>query len=204
MAPSGAQRGWGPPRNGRRARRAGRAEDTARDSGPGAGSRSAADRRQAPVPPSGGPAVCPSTDRAPPKPPLEDLGAEVRQGTYRRISCLVRNVKSWKAKRKGFSEPPGGHARSAAGPRIRLPRPGSPAQARAHTPRDRRPAHLVLRQQLLGQATARAPHRRAARTVQPTCLGAPATFPLPPSGRVTAPSPRQPPLGPPPPGPPPP
>lgn len=33
VAPSGAQRGWGAPRNGRRARRAGRAEDTARDSG---------------------------------------------------------------------------------------------------------------------------------------------------------------------------
>lgn len=128
VAPSGAQRGWGGPPKRQEGEEGGAGRGHCPGLGPGAGSRSAADRRQAPVPPSGGPAVCPSTDRAPPKPPLEDLGAEVRQGTYRRISCLVRNVKSWKAKRKGFSEPPGGHARSAAGPEIRLPRPGSPAR----------------------------------------------------------------------------
>lgn len=30
----------------------------------------------------------------PPKPPLEDRRSEFRDSTYRRISCLVRNVKS--------------------------------------------------------------------------------------------------------------
>lgn len=45
-----------------------------------------------------------------------------------------------------------------------------------------RPAHLVLGQQLLRQATARTSHRRGARTARPTLPGTPATFSLPSSG----------------------
>lgn len=59
-------------------------------------------------------------------------------------------------------------------PLCRPPRDPAPQRRPARKlPGDRRPAHLVLGQQLLGQATARAPHRRAARTAPPTCLGAP-------------------------------
>lgn len=116
------------------------------------------------------------------------VGSGVRGSTHRRISCLVRNVKSWKANQKGGQ------------PTVRRPRPlGRPPRDTAsgrrparELPENPRPAHLVLGQQLLGQATARTPHCRAARTAPPTLLGTPATFSLPPSGCVTDQSPRQP------------
>jgi hypothetical protein len=74
-----------------------------------------------------------------------------------------------------LSRSPEGHPHPAAGRR--------PAR---ELPESRCPAHLVLGQQLLGQATARAPHGRGARTAPPTLLRTPATFSLPPSGRLTA------------------
>lgn len=136
-----------------------------------------------------------------PKPFREHPRGEVRNSTYRRISCLVRNVKSWKARReRRVSRPPGARGRAhppSRGSGTVLSR----AQAARKLPGDRRLAHLVLGQQLLGQATARTPHRCRSHTAPPTCLGTPATFSLPPSGRVTTRCPRQPLLGPPPPGP---
>lgn len=135
-----------------------------------------------------------------PKPFRQHPGGEVRNSTYRRISCLVRNVKSWKAKREEGQQ-------AAWGQRLRppaRPRHGDrplPSAGRAQTPWGPRLAHLVLGQQLLGQATARTSHRCRSHTAPPTCLGTLATFSLPPSGRVTTRCPRQPLLGPPPPGP---
>lgn len=142
----------------------------------------------------------PSLGTAPPKLSLEDPGVAggVQGSTYKRISCFVRNVKSWKAKRELAL---GDRWEAAAAPQP-APDP-APGNRPAHElPRARRPAHLVLGQQLLGQATARAPHLPASRTAPPTRLETQTTFSLPPLGRVTARSPRQPLLGPPPPGPP--
>lgn len=136
--------------------------------GPGAGGRRAQERQSRlgalnpvpvrlltsgrPRPSLRGASVCPLQDTALPRSRLQGG----RDGTHRRISCLVRNVRSWKAKREGVQRglpeaapalPP------AAGPRSR-------AHARTQALWDPGPAHLVLGQQILGQATARAPHRR--------------------------------------------
>lgn len=99
---------WGPrwacPRQGRA-----RTELRALDSSSG----SAADLRQAPCPTpatSEGASVCPRLRQRPPKPSLEDPGGQVRGSTYRRISCLVKNVKSWKGENKT------GGGQRAAGP----------------------------------------------------------------------------------------
>lgn len=79
--------------------------------GGGAGLRFRLSRRPpaAPAAPSRRP-VSPSVRHSPPKPLLEDPGGEAQNSTYRRISCLVRNVRSWKAGRTEVSGPPRGRA----------------------------------------------------------------------------------------------
>lgn len=70
-------------------------------------------------------------DRAPPNPSLGDPGGKVRDSTYRRISCLVRNVKSWKAEQDW-----GSAGRPEIVPALPpAPGPRSRAQARAQAPR---------------------------------------------------------------------
>lgn len=83
-----------------------------------------------------GPSLCrglslPICKTAPRKPSLEDPGEEVRDGTYRRISCLVRNVKSWKADQDAVSGQPGGRARPPAA----TPLPSSGRRASSPGPR---------------------------------------------------------------------
>lgn len=78
----------------------------------------------------------------PPKLSPENPGGRVRDSTYRRISCLVRNVKSWKAEREG-----GQRAVRRPRPPCRLLRDPAPERRPARRlPRAQRPAHLVLGQ----------------------------------------------------------
>lgn len=70
----------------------------------------------------------------PPKLSLENPGGRVRDSTYRRISCLVRNVKSWKAEREG-----GSAGRPEAAPAL-PPAPGPRSRAQASAPAPQGPA----------------------------------------------------------------
>lgn len=157
--------------------------------------------RWTPVP--AGPSLCPGLSlpickAAPRKPSLEDPGEEFPDGTYRRISCLVRNVKSWKAEQEAVSGPPGGRARP---PRLR-----SRAQASAQAPRgpeSRAPGTRPVAPWTGGCPSPPSPSRAHSSANSSRDAGNFLTS-APPSGRVTAPSPRQPPLGPASPGPPPP
>lgn len=98
----------------------------------------------------------------------------------------------------GVSRPPGGRARPATRSGTPLPSAGPRASsAGPGVPRTWYSASSSLDRRLPEPPIA------APRAVPPTRLGTPATFSLPPSGRVTARSPRQPLLGPPSPGPPP-
>lgn len=117
------------PQRGRGGRAGSRAQPRTRDSNSG----SAADFRQVPAPPPGSLSL-PICKTEPPKLSPEDPGGRVRDSTYRRISCLVRNVKSCKAERDG-----GSAGRPEAAPAL-PPAPGPRSRAQASAPAPRGPA----------------------------------------------------------------
>lgn len=154
--------------------------------------RVATDLQEASVSPSvrQSPPLIPPTPT--PKPSLGDPNdSEVQISTYRRISCLVRNVRSWKAKQAGprSAGRPGGRAPSPPQSRpLRDPIPERRPRAPRAAPRA--PGTRPAAPWTGGCPSPPSPPSRAQQQFRQLLSGHPATFSLPPSGRASPPRPR--------------